>query len=137
VTASHEFLEHTAEVQLRIHAENLASLLAQAGIALAELQLGSADLPAARGAWKDIEVHAADRSALLADWLNELIFRAETERWVPVAFDVTGADDQVVRARVGGVSVEEAPAMVKAATLHGIRVEAVPGGMEADVILDV
>jgi SHS2 domain-containing protein len=73
----------------------------------------------------------------LADWLNELVFLAETERWVATDFGIELADDRSVRARVRGVDVERVPGLVKAATLHGLRLEDVPGGMEGEVILDV
>jgi SHS2 domain-containing protein len=33
--------------------------------------------------------------------------------------------------------VERVPGLVKAATLHGLRLDDVPGGMEGEVILDV
>jgi SHS2 domain-containing protein len=134
---SHEFLEHTGEVHLRAIAPDLAGVLAEAGRALAELELGQPSLPLPEGDWKAVEVHAPDRAALVVDWLNELLYLAEVERWVPVAFEVVRADDRLVRARVGGVPVERSPALVKAATLHGVRVEPVAGGMEADVILDI
>ena len=134
---SHEFLEHTGEVQLRAVAPDLAGVLAEAGRALAELELRQSPLPPPEGPWKTVEVHAADRAALLVDWLNELLYLAEVERWIPVAFEVVGADDRLVRARVGGVPVERSPALVKAATLHGVRVDPIAGGMEADVILDI
>jgi len=84
-----------------------------------------------------IEVSAPDRAALLADWLNELIYLAEAERWVGAEFEVASAEDGRVRARVRGVLIERAPALLKAATLHGLRVDDVPGGLEGQVILDV
>ena len=42
-----------------------------------------------------------------------------------------------VRARASGVALQRAPSRVKAATFHRLRVEDVPGGLEADLILDV
>jgi SHS2 domain-containing protein len=82
-------------------------------------------------------VDSTDRAALLVDWLNELVYHAEVEREVAVAFDITRADEHHLRARIGNVPVEQAPALVKAATLHGVRVDAVAGGLEADVLLDI
>lgn len=134
--ASTEFLEHTAEVRIRVRAASFAALAAEAGRALATIELGSAPaLPA--GPWRLIEMPAADRGALLVDWLNELIFLAETERWVPVAFQVTGDAETGLRARVRGVPLPEAPARVKAATFSGLEIRPVPGGLEAEVVLDV
>jgi SHS2 domain-containing protein len=134
--ASHEIIDHASEVRLRIRAGSLAELLAEAGRALAELQLGES-----RGAptpkWRDIEVSAPDRAALLAEWLNELIFLGEAEAWVPVQFEVERASDTSARIRASGMWLDRAPGLVKAATLHGLRVDEIAGGLEGQVILDV
>ena len=134
--ASHEIIDHASEVRLRIRATSLAELLAEAGRALAEVQLresGGAPPPK----WRDIEVSAPDRAALLAEWLNELIFLGETEAWVPVQFEVERATDTSARVRASGMSLDRAPGLVKAATLHGLRVDEIAGGLEGQVILDV
>lgn len=131
-----ELLEHTAEVRLRLRGATLADVLAEAGRALARLELGDA-LPAASGEARLIEVRAADRDALLVDWLNELVFLAEAERWVAVEFEMLEATDVAVRARARGVRTRQAPSRVKAATFHGLDVIAGPEGFEAEVVLDV
>ena len=133
---SHELLEHTGEVHLRVRGRTFAELLSEAGRALGELMLrGAPETPT--GSWENISVHSADRKALLVDWLNELIYHAESSREVPTQFEMLEADETALRARVRGVSVAEPPALVKAATFHDIRVETLEGGVEADVILDV
>jgi SHS2 domain-containing protein len=114
----------------------LEDLLAEAGRALAALQLGDRAGPAS-GPWREIEVSSPDRASLLADWLNELVFLAETEHWVATEFDVAPTDGRSVRARVRGLEVERVPGLVKAATLHGLRLEEMAGGWEGEVILDV
>ncbi len=134
--ASHEILRHTSEIRLRLRAGSLADLLVEAGRALARLELGAAQAVPA-GSWRAIEVSARDRAGLLADWLNELVYLAETERWVAVEFAVDQAEGPTLRARARGVTVDRAPALVKAATLHGLRVDDTPDGLEGEVILDV
>lgn len=133
---SHEFLDHTGEVHLRVRAGSLADLLAEAGRALAELQLRGA-APTPSGSWEYLDVQSSDREALLVDWLNELTWHAELRLQVPTQFEVLEVTDRRVRARVRGVPVDEPPALVKAATLHGVRLEVIAGGMQADVVLDV
>jgi SHS2 domain-containing protein len=131
-----EVLEHTAEAMLRLRATTLADMLAEAGRALARLELGE-PLPPASGEPRPITVRSPDRAALLVDWLNELIYLAETERWVPVEFEMVSATDTAARAWARGVVTEEAPARVKAATFHGLTVVAGRDGLEAEVVLDV
>jgi SHS2 domain-containing protein len=131
-----ELVEHPGEVRLRLRAGTLGELAMVAGRALAELELGQSPGPA-RGPWREVVVSGRDREAALVHWLNELIYLAETERWVGVEFTVSRATETELGMRVRGVVVDEAPARVKAATFHGLRIAAVPDGVEADVVLDV
>jgi SHS2 domain-containing protein len=136
--AGHEVLEHTADIELKLHAPTWPELLAESGRALSvRLWAGTGAVPGHQGTWHRMELRAADRAALLVDWLNELLYRSEAEWWVPVEFVVEEASDQFVRARVRGVPVARAPAAVKAATLYGAQVIRGPAGIEATVVLDV
>ena len=121
---------------MRIRAPSLAELLAEAGRALAQVQLPGGGGEAAP-VWREIEVSASDRAALLAEWLNELIFLTEAEAWLPMQFELTRTTDTNVRARVSGIWLDRAPGLVKAATLHGLRVDEISGGLKGEVILDV
>jgi SHS2 domain-containing protein len=133
---SSEVLEHTAEVRLRVAGPTLGALLAEAGRALAAVELDGPP-PAPAGAWRTIEVRSTDRDALLVDWLNELVYLAETECWVPSEFEIEAVGPTELRARARGVPLDAAPARVKAATFHGLRIAETAGGLEAEVILDV
>jgi SHS2 domain-containing protein len=136
--AGYEVLEHTAEVELKVHAPTWPSLLAEAGRALsARLWGGQVAPPRAQGTWRHLDLESADRDALLVDWLNELLYHAEAEWWVPVEFVVEEASETKLSARVRGVPVAAAPAAVKAATLYGVGVAPGPAGLEATVVLDV
>lgn len=135
--ASHQVEEHTSELQLRLEAGSLPDLLAEAGRALARLQLGDSPAEERNGTWREIEVTASDPATLLAEWLNELIYLAEAERWVATEFRFAAADERSLRVRARGVAVASPRGLVKAATLHGLRVAPVPGGYEGEVILDI
>jgi len=130
-----ELLEHTADVRVRIRAESFGALATEAARVLTRIEVGAPPPPA--GPWRVIEIRSADRAALLVDWLNELIFLAETERWVPADFEIVEATETVLRVRARGGVVEQAPARVKAATFSGLQIRAAPGGLEAEVVLDV
>jgi SHS2 domain-containing protein len=134
-TAS-ELLEHTAEVKLRIRAPSFAELAAEAGRAVARIELGREPPPAERS-YRELDIRSPDRDALLVDWLNELIWLAETERWVATEFEIHSATNTMLQARVRGVPVDEAPARIKAATFHGLKIAPVADGLEAEVIVDV
>jgi SHS2 domain-containing protein len=132
----HTWVDHTAEVQLQVEAESLSGLLAEAGRALGLLLLrGRAAEPS--GEARTIEVSSVDAEALLVDWLNEIIFLAEVETWIAVEFDVLEASETALKASARGVTVDDPPALVKAATFHGLAVEEREGGLQAEVIFDV
>ena len=136
----HRWLDHTSEVQLEVEAESLAGLAAEAGRALGLLLLRDVvrDVPARpEGPAREIAVESVDREALLVDWLNEILFLAEVERWVAVEFDVLEISSVHLKASALGVPVDESPALVKAATFHGLAVEERDGVWQAEVIFDV
>lgn len=132
----HRFVDHTGEVSLQVRAESLAGLLAEACRALGLLLLGARTAQAS-SAPRTIEIHSRDREALLVDWLNEILFLAETELCVPLDVEVLDVGDTRVRASVRGVPVSEAPSLVKAATLHGLSIQGDGEGLRAEVVLDV
>lgn len=142
MSASHEFFDHTSELGLRVRASSFAELLAEAARGLGKLMLRGRPA-SSTGQWRVLEVNSIDREALLVDWLNELIFRAEVDRWIPVEIEIVAATDTMLSARARGVAVDEAPALVKAATHHGLAVRNVDvgggggGDVEAEVVLDV
>jgi SHS2 domain-containing protein len=138
--AWHRFLDHTSEVELQVGAADFAGLLAEAGRALAGLILRGAPAVAA-GDRRTLEVAAHDREALLVDWLNDIIYLAEVELWVPVEIGVTALEETPtltrLTARARGAALASAASAVKAATFHGLSIRDLPHGLEAEVILDV
>lgn len=131
-----ELVEHPGEVRLRLRAATYGELAIVAGRALAELELGRTPGPA-QGPWREVVVAGRDREAVLVHWLNELIYLAETDRWVGAEFAADRATETELQMRVRGILVDEAPSRVKAATFHGLRIAAVADGLEADLVLDV
>ena len=132
----HRWVDHTSEVQLQVGAESLGGLAAEAGQALGLLLLRGA-APEPSGPARELAVDSVDREALMVDWLNEILFVAETELWVPVEFEILESSPTRLRGEVRGVPVEDPPVHVKAATFHGLRVEEEDGGLQAEVIFDV
>lgn len=134
--SSHRFLEHTGEVRLRVRAVGLKELFAEAARGLARL-LGRRRPRGPVGDWVPVQVRAGDRTSLLVDWLNELIFVAESARLVPTEVQIVSLGETELEAKVRGVRVAEPPSLVKAATLHGARVDEVEGGFESDIVFDI
>jgi SHS2 domain-containing protein len=132
----HRLVDHPGELELEIHAADLGGLLAEAACAVAGLL--ARELPDG-GVRQErlLEVRSADREALLVDWLNELVYIAETELWVPRDVSVLEVSNMHVKATAVGVRVDRASSLVKAATHHRLRIDNVEGGLRATVVLDI
>lgn len=134
--ARHRFDDHTGEVRLSVEAPTLAALFEEAGLALAELMLDESGEPSPEA--QKVSLDAVDRSALLVQWLNELIFLSETHKRVYTEIRVEVVSDTHLDATVRGVFPEVLRTAVKAATFHEVRVEQEPDGrFWARVVLDV
>ena len=134
--AWHRFLDHTSEITLHVGAADWPGLLAEAGLGLTELLLRGAARTGDEE-WRSLEVSSHDRESLLVDWLNEIVFIAETGLWIPVEIEIEDVSENHLKARARGVAVEEPPSLVKAATFHDLYVRDLPEGLDAEVILDV
>jgi SHS2 domain-containing protein len=134
--ATFEYVPHGGEVGLRVRGATVGEVLREAALGLSGLLLpaGAGDAPEAS---RDIHLTAPDRGTLLVDWLNELLFLADRTRWVPARLEIHGASDRHVDATARGPVLPQSPALVKAATWHGLRFEPTDGGYEAEVLLDV
>lgn len=135
-SAGHSFEDHTGEVRLALCASSLPELFVEAATALAELLLEPGHGPAT-GTPIRCEVRAKDREALLVAWLNELIFRSETEKRVFTEFSVELPSEGELQATIRGVPTLELRTAVKAATFHGLSIAETPDGFSAKVVLDV
>jgi SHS2 domain-containing protein len=136
VVPSHSFEEHIGEVQLRVVARSLPELFAQAGLALAELmaeQRGNISSESKEA----VAIQAPDREALLVEWLNELIFRAETKQKIYDELQIDYLSDRELRAQIRGAFPHGLRTAVKAATFHGLKIAPVGDGYCATVVLDV
>lgn len=89
------------------------------------------------GTWEHVALQAPDEGTLLVDWLNELIGRSEVHH--RAYGDVRGLrlTGPSLEAEVRGRAVATFTSPLKAATLHGVRLEPVRGRWEAEVLLDV
>jgi SHS2 domain-containing protein len=129
----YRWIEHTGELELVIEASDEPSVFEDATAALRELMNGdTADVEAAR----QIELEAVDRPTLLAEWLSELLFYAETEDFVPLRLAQIDLRSNNLRARVDGY-LGRPPHLVKGVTYHRLEFEPANGGWHARAVLDV
>jgi SHS2 domain-containing protein len=132
--AEHRWIDHTAEVELRIEAGSPEAVLREALAAVAEL-LGEPNRRRETVSER-IALTAVDRPALLAAWVEELAFLAETRGLVCERVEALEAGEDSLRAKVE-LRPGEAAHLVKGVTYHGLRFEREGERWVAAAVLDV
>jgi SHS2 domain-containing protein len=132
----YRWVDHIGELELEISAETEEDTMREAVAALSELLSDEPDSDRGEPLVLDVSLSAPDRPGLLADWLSEIVFLAETEGFFPEAVRSLELRGNRVTAQVEG-SRGDPRHLVKAVTLHRLAFEPVDGGWRATVVLDV
>ncbi|MGZ4430848.1 MAG: archease [Gaiellales bacterium] len=133
MVTGHRFVEHVGEVEIELEAATEAGIFEQALAAFAELVEADGD---GEPASHEIELAAQDDALLLVEWLNELVFLAEVDQFVPDRVTELELADGDLRARV--VGRRACPRhLVKAVTLSDLQLQQEGGTWRGRVVLDV
>jgi SHS2 domain-containing protein len=132
----YRWVEHTGELELEIEAQTEAGVFEQGFAAMRELLGGDDEPETGTQITRRVALEGSDRAVLLADWLAELAYLAETDGFVPMrvsALELAGTRlEAVVRGSEG-----QPPHLVKAATYHRLTFEHAGDAWRATVVLDV
>ncbi len=134
-----EILEHTADVGLRAFGGTLAALFENAAAGLLEIALDRATV--FEREMRPVRAEATDREALLVNWLQEILWLVDGERWLPRRVSVA----EISQTRVAGAAHGEPRdatrhllrIIVKAITYHQLSVREQNGIWVAEVFLDI
>jgi SHS2 domain-containing protein len=130
----YRWIEQTGELELLIEAPTKEAVFAVALAAFAEL-VGDDGGPDSER--REITLEEDDRDLLLADWLNELGYLADSEQFVPTHLSELELESGSLRATVNGLRGEPWP-LVKAVGLHGLEDGCgLDTGWRARLVLDV
>jgi SHS2 domain-containing protein len=135
----YETFEHTADLGLRVRAADLNQLFAEAAQALFSAIVD--DLETVEPKQKiEVSLQGDDLGYLLFDWLNELLYRFDTEHFLFGKFEVRIKDQNLQGLAWGeplDASRHSLAHEVKAITYHGLRVEKENDGWLVEVIVDI
>ena len=129
----YRWVEHTGELELDVQAPTLARVFEDALAAFYELVAEGVGREEAR---HELALEATDPAALLAEFLEELVFLAETRDFVPQRATALEIDGGRLRATLEG-TVGRPPHLVKAVTYHGLELRREEDGFHARAVLDV
>ncbi len=130
----YRWLDHTSEAELWIEDESATAVLGEAAIALGDLL---SEHRRGEPVTHRVSVSAGDLPTLLAEWLAELVYLAETDGFVPERIVEMDLADTSLEAVVGGQRTEP-QTLVKGVTYHRLEMARDEGGVwRARVVLDV
>jgi SHS2 domain-containing protein len=134
-----EILDHTADIGIIVHGENLKALFENAGEAFFHL---ITDLrKVRRRTERRIDIGGESLDRLMVDWLSELLYLHDVENLLFKGFKVESVGEDGLRAVVKGEPFQEGVHViktgVKAVTYHQIEVRQEDGSWRAQVIFDL
>jgi SHS2 domain-containing protein len=138
----YEIFEHTADLGIRIRADNVDELFVDAAHGLFSVMVANPDLVHATEE-TTFQLRTDNIEELLHDWLSELVYTFYARRLVLADFQVQVriAKACELTATARGEPFDpgrhETDVEVKAITWHELKVEQLPDGWEAEVIVDI
>src|ERR671934_796379 len=102
---SYAWVDHTAELELRIEAATLEQVFEEAAAAFGELVRRDGGDPSEL----EVSFEASDRAALLVEWLEQFVFATDTIGFVPDRVRQLTVRETSLSATVVGGTGEPAP----------------------------
>jgi SHS2 domain-containing protein len=133
---AYDWVDHTSELELRVETSTEEGVFEEALAALGELLAERSTQEAGDPVRFEVDASAPDRATLLAEWLSELVYLAETDGFIPERVDELTLSADGVQAAVSGRRASP-PHLVKAVTYHRLALEQREGAWHATVVLDV
>jgi SHS2 domain-containing protein len=142
---AYEFLDHTADVAVKLSSEGMEGLFDEGMHAFRDILLDSEVSEPIRDVEEvTIDLEAEDGESLLVGYLNELLFLFETRRFVPgwSRFQILKTENPgrllaIVRGETFDPERHVLKAEIKAATFHDLKILSTKDGLEASVVFDL
>lgn len=135
----YKFINHTADVGIKVWGESLESLFENAAYSMFDIltELDKVKVKESLG----VEIEGKRTDELLADWLRNLLYKFNGEGYLLREFNIEEISKKDLKAKVGGekldLSRHTLKTEIKAVTYHGLEVKKTGQGWEAQVIFDV
>ena len=134
-----EVLDHTADIGIIVHGEDLKALFENAGEAFFHLITDLRKVK--RRVERQIDIRGESLDRLMVDWLSELLYLHDVENLLFRGFKVESVGEDGLKAIAKGEPFQEGIHViktgVKAVTYHQISVRQENGRWRAQVILDL
>lgn len=118
----YKILEHTADVRISVQAESPEGLFSDAVLAMMEVLKPA--IPAQKQTVRrKITVEARDLTALLVDFLNEVLFNTQTNKETYDKIIISSLSANKIKAELRGFKAEAFGEDIKAVTYHEAKVK--------------
>ena len=134
MTSGFKEIKHTADWALEVWAPDFCGLLNQAALGMNWLM--GVELVKAERIDQTIIITAADFETLLVSFLNEILFRMETESIGFNEFDIH-LNDFTLEAQLQGARLQGMKIAIKAVTYHNLEIRRTRNGLETTIVFDV
>ena len=132
-------LEHTADVGFEAFGSTREEVFANAARALMDLIV---DLDTIQPSEEVIlQIGGPDPESVLVNWLSEILFLHDAERWLFRDFEIRDLQDDSLSAMARGEKFQrsrhQAKLLVNGVTYHQLALEETPRGWRAQVYVDI
>jgi len=135
----HQVLEHTADLRVRIFADNLAALFSEAAAAMYHQIVRTKYIDESQKTI--LRVSGYDLTDLMINWLRELLYFWTGRSLIVTGTRIRSLNDTMIKADIFYVRFDPGRDIVhndiKAVTFHGAEVKKGDKGFEITVIFDV
>jgi SHS2 domain-containing protein len=127
---NYEFIEHTADIGIRVKAKDLRSLFRNSALAMFDIIAGITDYRVRSTERIKISLQGDDEKELFVNWLNELLSLSSAKGLVFCDFQITKLSENNLEAVASGASASgyKIDKEIKAATYHQLKIAQVKGG---------
>jgi SHS2 domain-containing protein len=135
----YKLIDHTADIGIAAFGKDLPEAFANAAYAMFDILTDVSKVDGKNSF--ELQVSARNQEELLVTWLDELLFRYETERIVCDRFVINSLDDNNLSATIFYEKIDlkkhEIKTEIKNVTYHQLKIEKTHNGWSAQVIFDL
>lgn len=131
----YEFLEHTADIKIRVLGDTLNQIFENAVLAVSKYLAGNKKVLSKKG--KVIEVKGEDMESLLYNFIDELLYLIDAESFIPVKAEVLIRGNNLKAEIYGDSTRNYSLDHIKSATYAEMSIKKLKSGWEAIFVLDV
>lgn len=130
-------INHTADLELNVWAENLPELFTQSALGMYHLAQVVLREEGDQRVSREIELEAFDRESLLIAFLDELLFFLEDEQLAFPELDLNLPKGTTLQANMHGYPVLEQHRDIKAVTFHQLEIQKKQDGYTVNIVFDI